>query len=141
MKPRLKYWLDFIPLLFVVLYVGYSVITMWSNNIVLQAQHYLAIAFIMLDVIILIKHHQSGLILFGFILLSGLFNIVSFDVGVVRHSADITAARLPIFRGNATCLLLLVIHFIFSFRYYVGILTKSYWKSLFAEFHSSGQHF
>jgi hypothetical protein len=137
MKPRLKYWLNFIPVVLVVLYLGYSVITMWSNNIVLQAQHYLAIAFMILDVIISIKHHQAGLVLFGFILLLGMFNIRSFDVGVVRHSADVTAARLPIFRGNASCLLLFVIHLVFSFRYYVGILTKPYWKNLMTDFYSS----
>lgn len=130
MNDRIKYYLDFIPLLIVVIYAGFSIGTMIDHGYNLQWQHYLGIALLVIDIIILLKYHQLGIILFGFILLSGLFTLVSFDVGLNVDSLFITSEKIPVFWGNAMCLLWLMIHLIFSFRYYVGIATKDYWRKL-----------
>lgn len=133
MKNPVKYYLDFIPLLTVVLYTAFSIGTMINNENNLEWQHCFGIALLIIDIIILFKYHQLGIIIFGFILLLGLLTLVSFDVGIVTNTLHLTAAEIPVFWGNAMCLLWLIIHLIFSFRYYVGIATKEYWKKLFKE--------
>jgi hypothetical protein len=105
---------------------------MADQNNILYSQHYLGITLLLLNIIILFKFHQLGIILFGFILVAGMLTLVSFDVGLRVDSFFITAAKIPVFWGNAMCLLWLIIHLIFSFRYYVGILTRDYWQKLWA---------
>jgi hypothetical protein len=130
MKDKIKYCFDFVPIVLLIFYTGYSIGTMLNNDYALQWQHYLGIAFLIVDLIVLIKHHQLGAVLFGLILLLGLINIVSFDVGLKTTTFHITSAKIPIFLGNAMCLLWFIIHLTISFRYYVGIVTKKYWTDM-----------
>ena len=137
MKDRIKYYLDFVPILIVIIYTGISIGTMISTDNILYWQHYLGITFLILNIIVLCKYHQLGIVFFGFTLIIGLFTLVSFDVGLKVDTLHVTAAMIPIFWGNAMCLLWLTIHLIFSFRYYVGIATKDYWRKLFKQIQSA----
>ena len=127
-KNRLKYFLDFVPLIIISTYSVVSVLTMINTNINLVWQHYLGIIFILLDIILFYKNHQLGVIFLGLTLLLSLITLLSFNVGLVTNSLSITSARIPIFYGNAISLVWLILHFILSGRYYVGIVTDKYWQ-------------
>ncbi|MBK7307823.1 MAG: hypothetical protein IPI88_12865 [Chitinophagaceae bacterium] len=132
-KNRLKYFLDFVPLVIISTYSLVSVLTMLNSNVNLVWQHYLGIVFIILDIILFYKNHQLGVIFLGITLLLSLITLLSFNVGLVTNSLYITSARIPVFYGNAISLVWLILHFILSGRYYVGIVTKKYWQDFAKE--------
>jgi hypothetical protein len=101
---------------------------MINSNVNLVWQHYLGIIFIILDIILFYKNHQLGVIFLGTTLLFSLITLLSFNVGLVTNSLHVTSARIPVFYGNAISLVWLILHFILSGRYYVGIVTKKYWQ-------------
>ena len=105
---------------------------MISSNYIIQWQHYLALFFLVLNVIIFYKHHQFGVLFLGLTLLLGLIGILSFNVGLIGSTMYWTPfeMKIPLFAGNPIILILLILHFILSGRYYVGIVTKQYWKAL-----------
>ena len=128
-KNRLKHLLDFVPLIIISAYSVVSVLTMINSNINLVWQHYLGILFIILNIILFFKNHQLGVIFLGITLLFSLITLLSFNVGLVTNTLHVTSARIPIFYGNAVSLVWLILHFILSGRYYVGIVTKKYWQN------------
>lgn len=129
-KNRIKYLLDFVPLVTISLYAMVSYWTMINANIELQWQHYLGIIFLILNFIVILINHQLGVLFLGFTLLLGLLTLLSFDVGIVNNWLSVTSAKVPVIYGHVISLIWLMLHFILSGRYYVGIATRNYWKLL-----------
>ena len=109
-----------------------SFITMIASNYIIQWQHYLGLFFLLSNGFIFYKNHQLGTLFLGSTLLLGLIGILSFNVGLIGSSVFWTPydVKIPLFLGNPIILILLILHFILSGRYYVGIVTKNYWKAL-----------
>lgn len=129
-KDRIKYLLDFVPLVTVSLYAMISYWTMINTNIDLQWQHYLGIIFLILNILIFFINHQLGVIFLGLTLFLALLTFISFDVGIVTNWLSVTSATIPVIYGHVISLVWLMLHFLLSGRYYVGIATRKYWKSL-----------
>ena len=102
-----------------------------SNNII-KWQHYLAFVFIIVNGILFFKQHQLGVLYLGLTLFLSLFGVLSFNVGLLSSSIYWTPfdLKIPIFIGNPIILIWIVLHFILSGRFYIGILTKKYWDNL-----------
>jgi hypothetical protein len=132
-KIRIKYFLDFIPLLIISISLVITFCTAASSDTEIVWQHYLGVIFILLTIVAFIKNHQLGVISLGLTLVLGITTLISFNVGIEINYVFITAARIPIFYGNALSLGWLVLHFILSFRYYIGIATKNYWLNFFRQ--------
>lgn len=108
-----------------------SISTMIMSDIVIQWQHYLGLIFLSTNGYIFYRTHQGGILFLGLTLFLAMFGILSFNVGLLVYSSTWTpfGLRIPLFWGNPTLLVLLIIHFIISGRYYVGILSKQYWNT------------
>lgn len=105
---------------------------MIGSSHVIQWQHYLGLLFLAVNGFVFYKSHQAGVLLLGITLLFGLFGVLSFNVGLANISFLWTpfGIKIPLFWGNPIFLVLLILHFIISGRYYTGILTKEYWETL-----------
>ena len=132
MKLSTKIVLDLIPFLIICISAVISFFIMLSSNYVVQWQHYLGFVFLLFNGIIFYRHHQLGLLFLGFTLFFGLIGILSFNVGIVGSSLYWTpfGVKIPLFAGNPILLVWLILHFVLSGRYYVGVITKQYWTSL-----------
>ena len=99
---------------------------------VIQWQHHLGFLFLIANGFLFFYNHQIGVLFLGLTLILGVIGILSYNVGLVSDSLYWTPfdVKIPIFIGNAKVFGLLILHFILSGRYYVGILTKQYWEVL-----------
>ena len=133
MKLSKRIILDFLPLLILGVSAIISLLIMITSNFIIQWQHYLGIFFLILNGITIYKNHQLGILFLGLTIFFGVVGILSFNVGIIGSSFywNPFGIKIPLFIGNPIMLILLIIYFILSGRYYVGILTKSYWKKLF----------
>jgi hypothetical protein len=134
MKKTKKEVLDLAPFLIVVVSAIISISTMIVLDYVIKWQHYLGIVFLILNVAILLKNHQLGVLFLGLTLLLGVVGLISFDVGILGSSLYWTPfdIKIPLFIGNPLLFLWLLLHFFLSGRFYTGIITKAYWKALFS---------
>ncbi len=126
-----KKTLDYLPFLIVCLSAIISVFTMLSAGYILQWQHYLGFLFLAINGFIFYRQHQFGVLFLGLTLFLGLIGILSFSVGLSGSSIFSYRFDIKIPLGNPIMWLWLILHFILSGRYYVGIVTKQYWKTLF----------
>ena len=116
----------------VVIWTIVSLSTMLASNYFIQWQHYLAIFFLIINGLIFYRCHQPAVIFLALTLIHGVFGILSFDVGLITYDVYWSPfnAKIPLFFGNVKVFGLLILHFIISRRYYVGILTVKYWETL-----------
>ena len=134
-KFKIKYLLDFVPI--IILSVS-AVILVWSmvnEEISWQWKHIIGIIMLLINWSLFFWNHKVGVLALGFTLLSGLFSLLSYSPAIstttlYKNFGDL---KLPIFYGQAVFLLWLLIHFIVSGRYYIGILSKQYWQNFFVE--------
>jgi hypothetical protein len=128
MKEKTKKLLDYFPL---AVLMGYA-IQQWSkfyeNEIVMQWQTCTGIALLLLAIIGFIKKHQAGVLLIGLTCVCGLAGIASLSPAIVTGYFGNNLVKIPV--GNPIFFLFLALHLFCSFRFYVGILTKQYWKDL-----------
>jgi len=132
-KLNSKQLIDLIPLVLLIVLALISLIEMIAKNYIPQWQHYLGLILLVINILIIIKHHQKGVLFLGLVLILALINIVSFNAGIIGSSLYWTpfSIKIPLFSGNPIILLLLILHFVLSGRFYFGILTNQYWKKLF----------
>ena len=133
-KKQIRYLLDFVPLLILLFY---AIRLIWAlSTLGFQIEWPNIAGFILLPIItsLFIWRHQIGVVSLGIFLILGLFGAVSFTPGISRFGISFGKGE-PIVSfdmyGNPIYLLFLLIHFLISGRYYVGILTKQYWQQLF----------
>ena len=105
-------------------------------NQAIQWQHHLGFLFLAANGFIFYYNHQLGVFFLTLTLILGVIGILSFNVGLVSFSLFWTplGIKIPIFFGNPILFGLLILHFILSGRYYIGILTRKYWKTLRGEY-------
>ncbi len=127
MKAYIKY-LDYIPLIILFISSIVLLVKVVNQDYSLWWKNY--IGFLMLAIIILtfVFKHQVGVLMLGLTLFLGLFNLITFNPLNETFSTGI--GNVTLFKGNPIFLLWLIIYFVLSGRYYVGILTKAYWQNL-----------
>ena len=132
-KDKIKYQLDFIPLII----LGISAIgmlwTAYNTNIVLQTRHYFGLVLLLITAALFLWHHQLGVLSSGITILLGLCNLLSYSAAVTYYSFGFSVEEhsSPQIKFQGIFLLWLVLHLILSGRYYVGIATKEYWRNFF----------
>jgi hypothetical protein len=132
-RQSLRKKLDYLPLFILIVLSIVFIVKTISTNIVFNWKHYCAIGFILLTISAFYKNHKTGVLFLGFTLLLVLLGLLSFAAGVVTSKVSVGSedTSLKIIFGDPVFLVILVLHFILSGRYYFGIGTKKYWKDLF----------
>lgn len=133
MKDRIKYFLDFIPLLVLIVC---AIILLWTvarTNIVLQFEHYLGIIFLIITVGLFILSHKLGVVSLGITILLGIFKVLSLSPVISAYSfgGSLNGYSIGGLKIQTIFILWLIIHLVLSSRYYKGIATKKYWQTIF----------
>ena len=134
-KEKIKYILDFIPL---VILTVYTIILFWTvstTNIIFSYEHYIGLTLLFITAVFFILRHKLGVLFSGLTLLLGLFKVLSYSAVITFHSygGSINGHSSPEIKIQTVFLLWLLIHFLFSGRHYVGIMTKKYWQNLLSK--------
>lgn len=136
-KNKLKNYADTVPLIILIVSAIILIAKVISFDTFLLWRHIIGLIILSINIGLFFWRHQLAVLALGLTLFLGLFGTISFS-----HTNSITTAyvgksedfRIPIFCGQPIFLLWLLIHFILSGRYYIGIGTGKYWKELFATF-------
>lgn len=129
-NEKLKRVLDYIPFIILVIFFIILVLKITTTEYAFHWKHILGLILICINAFLLYYNHRVGVLFLCFVLLVGLSSFMSYDVEITTITYTIGKDenfKVPIFRGQPIFLLWLLIHFVLSFRYYVGILTKKYW--------------
>lgn len=130
-KQKIKYLLDFIPLIILVLSAIILINIVITTDIILQWRHIAGLIILPINISLFFWRHKVGVLALCLTLLLGLVGAISFSDAIATTTAYIGNSedfKLPIFHGQPIFLLWLLIHFIVSGRYYVGVVTKKYWQ-------------
>jgi len=130
MKNRLKQTMDYLPFILLVIYTISEWLANYVTNIQIPFRTYFGILLLLLNALVFIRHHKLAVLLTGLICLSGTFGIIMLSPAMVRYS--IGNGTSLVF-GDLYFIAIFIIHFIISFRYYTGILSKKYWQGLLAQ--------
>jgi hypothetical protein len=134
-KEKIKYLLDFLPLLILTVYTIVLIWTIATTNIIFSYEHYLGLTLFVFTAALFIVRHKLGVLLLGLTLILGLFKVLSFSATITfsSYGASINGHSSPEIKIQAFYPLWVIIHFIVSGRHYIGILTEKYWLKLFAK--------
>ncbi|WP_460556350.1 hypothetical protein [Ferruginibacter profundus] len=133
-KKQIKYILDFVPLLILLVYAINLIWILRTSNIQIVWPNIIGFILLPLIIFLIIWRHQVGVIALGLLLFLGLFGAISFTNGITTFGMGFGKGEDKVsfnIYGDPIYLLFLLIHFILSGRYYVGIITKKYWQELF----------
>lgn len=134
-KESIRNTLDYFPLVILIISAIILIRTVVTTDIGFMWKHYVALIMLPLICLAFWKQHKIGVLVLGFTLIAGLLGILSYNQSintVTLFWAGIDNIRIPVFYGQPIFLLWLLIHCIISGRYYIGILTKQYWRDLFS---------
>lgn len=136
-KEKIKNYLDFIPLVIVTICAINLVWVVMTTDIVFSWKHIVGLLFLPINYFLFFKNHKVGVVGLGLTLFIGMVSLLSFSPAIEITTFIIGKTedfQIPIFYGQTIFLLWLLIHFIVSGRFYVGVLTKKYWQDLTQEF-------
>ena len=131
MYSSLRKKLDYIPLVALLICTCYLVVVHFSDEIGILPRHIIGFIFLGITLLLFIKNHKLGVLSLGLTIVLGLFSLLSFSpaihtifIGKSFGDSNVTLLRFqPIF------ILWAIIYFTLSGRYYIGILSKDYWKN------------
>lgn len=132
-KQQIKYLLDFIPAIILLLYSIELVVDLLSRPVRIEPANISGLAVLPVIFFLLIKRHQAGVLLLGLVLVLSVFGLFSFSTGYsswkfgIKNDSSGFSFRSP---GSPVFILYFILHAILSGRYYTGILTRNYWKEL-----------
>ena len=132
-KEKIKYYLDFIPLIILTISAVNLIWVITTTDTVFLWKHIVGLVLLPLNYFMFFKNHKVGVIALGLTLFIGLISLLSFSPSIATTTYSIGKSedfQIPIFYGQAIFLLWLLIHFIVSGRFYVGVVTKKYWQDL-----------
>ena len=126
---RKKYILDYIPLLILAFYATRLIVTLSQTGIRIEWINISGFIFFFLAVMLFTWRHQAGVLALGLMLFLGLFGAVSLNPGISSFGFGFGKSEDSWLRlyGDPMYFVFLILHFILSGRYYVGILTRKYW--------------
>ena len=129
---KIKKILDYVPLIILTIYALILIWDRFNNDILFQWKHVLALILLPVNFYLFKLYHKLGVVALGATLIFGLIGIISFSPSITINTISWTPndLRIPIFYGQPIFLLWILIHLIFSARYYVAIATKKYWTDI-----------
>ena len=132
-KEKIKYLLDFVPLIILIVYAIILVWTVIDLDTGFLWKHIVGLIFLPINYFLFRWRHKVGVIGLGLTLLIGLLGLLSYShsIAITKCWVGLGDTSIPVFYGQPIFLLWLLIHFIVSGRHYVGIMTKKYWQELF----------
>lgn len=132
-KPKLKFLLDFVPLIIITISAILLIRKRVNDEIIFQWKHILGFIFLAINYFMFFWRHKIGVLSLGLTLLLGLLSLLSFSPVITTTTIYMGPEdnEIPIFFGQLIFLLWILIHCIVSGRHYVGIATKKYWIALF----------
>lgn len=128
-----KRYLDYVPFIILSVAAVYLLITTAQNGIVLRMQHYAGLVFLfVVAAFFILKKHQFAMLVLGLTLIAGYIGFVNYSPVLRTFSFSLTQGgiMIPLCNGQPLVIICLLLHFILSGRYYVGILTRKYWVTL-----------
>lgn len=129
-NDKLKRGLDYLPFLILVVLFAVLVVKITIAEYTFQWKHVLGLIIISINAFLFYWNHKAGVLSLCVVLLTGLLGLISYNVSIETHTVTIgkdAESQVPVFYGQPIFLLWLLLHFVLSFRYYVGILSKKYW--------------
>jgi hypothetical protein len=132
-QNKLKFYLDFLPLVILAVYAIVLIADVVQNDTGFLARHLIGLIFLLVNIALFVWNHQIGVLFLGLLLFFGLFGLLSFDYEIAIDTTYIgkdEESQIPIFFGQPMFILWVILHFIVSGRYYVGIVTRKYWAEL-----------
>ena len=132
MRNRIKIYLDYLPLIILLISVVVLIWTVSTSEIVLAGKHYIGLVFLAIAIVLFYIRHLYGVLFVGFTLIVGLVGLLSYSPAITTYSIGtgnvengVTLLRIqPIF------LVWLVIFFVVSGRHFVGIASRKYWNEV-----------
>ena len=132
-KNKFKYYLDFVPLIILIVCAIILIANVITYKTFFFWRHIIGLIVLSVNIWLFFWRHQIAVLALGLTLFLGLFGAISFSYAIAITTTYIGKdSKIPIFYGQPIFLLWLLIHFIVSGRYYLGIGTKEYWIELFA---------
>ncbi len=130
---KVKHLLDFITVAILIILVINLMRLRLNDELIFTWRHWLGILLVLITCYVFSLNHRLGILALGLTLILGLLSVTQYSPGYSVTSLYWTPfdVRIPIFYGKPIFLLWVVLHFVLSGRYYVGILTKNYWDNLF----------
>ena len=129
-KTRIRNLLDFLPLAVLLVYAVLLSWTVATTEIAFMWKHIVGLLALPVIVLAFARNHKAGVLVLGLTLCLGLFSLLSYNPVVTIFTLTV-GGNLPVFYGQPVFLLWLLLHFVVSGRYYVGILTKRYREELY----------
>ncbi len=83
MRKTKRELLDCIPFFMLCLSLIISLVLLWSNNSVVQWQHYLGFVFLSCNAILFKRNQKKGVIFLGLIIILGIVGWLTFQFGLV----------------------------------------------------------
>ncbi len=132
MPEKFRKYFDYIPLLILLISAVMLLWTVFTGEIVLIWKHYLGLILLLVTIFLFFVKHKLGVLCLGLVLLMGLIGLLSYSPAIADFSVSHTGfgTSITLVRFQPIFLLWLLIHFILSYRSYVGVLTKKYWQNL-----------
>lgn len=132
-KERIRYWLDFIPVIILLIYSVQLIYVLTTSPIRIEWNNITGLLVLPILLYMLFKKHKAGVLLTGLVLLLTVFGLFSFTEGLRTWTfgLKLSGSRASLqSRGDTNFILYFILHLVLSRRYYVGILTRGYWAKL-----------
>jgi hypothetical protein len=129
MKDKIKIYLDYLPFSILLVSAIILIRTVLTTNILLVTKHYIGFVFLIITAIFFFARHLYGVFFLGFTLFVGLCGILSFSPAITSTTFGLGGSEngVTLMRFQPIFLLWLVIYFVVSGRYFVGIASRKYW--------------
>ncbi len=129
MKSKAKQLLDYLPFTLLIIYTVIEWMTHYVNGIQISWQTFAGISLLLVNAILFIRYHQLSVLFIGLLCLLGLFGFIMLS----PSSTTTTIGEFAFRFGDINFLAVFIIHLIISFRFYIGIATRTYWNNLFGQ--------
>jgi len=133
-KNKFKNYLDLLPLAILIVSAIVLVTKVITYDTFFFWRHIIGLAILAINIGLFFWRHQIAVLALGLTLFLGLFGVLSlsYEISITTtYFGKSEDFKIPVFHGQPIFLLWLLIHFIVSGRYYVGIVTRKYWEVLF----------
>lgn len=133
MKNHTKKILDYLSYSILIISAVYLLYTRINGDILLQVRHIAGLVLLALPFVAFFYSHKLGVLATGLLLLLGLFGVISYSPAISTMTVGKTLEGdegITLLYFQPIFLLWLLLHFILSGRYYVGVLSEKYWKNI-----------
>ena len=127
-----KKTLDYVAFILISLSAVYLVFIVLTSSITFSWEHYVGLVFLVVTGVGFKLNHNIGVLLLGLMILLGLIGFLSFSPAISSYFLEVGPgdSKFTILKFQPIFLIWLIMHLVFSNRYYFGIATREYWKHI-----------